>query len=131
MAGKIFVNYRRDDIAGDARGVRDALAAKFGESNVFMDVDNLRPGQRFDVELPKALDACDVFIALRTDLARRGSPTFSSSTTLHGGTGEGLSAGAQHVRGPARHHGRRPAIAPDRRFAEGGSRRLRPSIAVK
>ena len=40
MSGKIFVNDRRDDAAGDARGVRDALAAKFGESNVFMDVDN-------------------------------------------------------------------------------------------
>jgi TIR domain len=64
MSGKIFVNYRRDDAAGDARGVRDALAAKFGEANVFMDVDNLKPGQRFDVELAKALDACDVFIAV-------------------------------------------------------------------
>jgi hypothetical protein len=29
-----------------------------------MDVDNLKPGQRFDVELAKALDACDVFIAV-------------------------------------------------------------------
>jgi WD40 repeat protein len=64
MPGKIFVNYRRDDAPGDARGVRDGLAAKFGEPNVFMDVDDLRPGQRFDVELAKALDACDVFIAV-------------------------------------------------------------------
>jgi hypothetical protein len=64
MPGKIFVNYRRDDAAGDARGVRDGLAAKFGESNVFMDVDNLRAGQRFDLELAKALDACDVFVAI-------------------------------------------------------------------
>jgi hypothetical protein len=37
MPGKIFVNYRRDDAAGDARGGRDGLAAKFGEPNVFMD----------------------------------------------------------------------------------------------
>ena len=53
-AGQIFVNYRRDGAAGDAHGVHDGLAAKFGEPNVFMDVDNLRPGQRFDVELAKA-----------------------------------------------------------------------------
>jgi hypothetical protein len=46
MPGKIFVNYRRDDAAGDARGVRDALVAKFGKTNVFVDVDNLMPGQR-------------------------------------------------------------------------------------
>lgn len=64
MLGKIFISYRRDDAAGDARGVRDGLAAKFGESNVFMDVDDLRPGQRFEVELAKALDACNVFVAI-------------------------------------------------------------------
>ena len=36
MAGKIFVNYRRDDAPGDARGVRDGLAQKFGDSSLFM-----------------------------------------------------------------------------------------------
>ena len=64
MAGKIFVNYRRDDSAGDARGVRDGLAAKFGKASVFMDVDNLHAGERFDVKLAQALDACDVLIAV-------------------------------------------------------------------
>jgi len=64
MPGKIFVNYRRDDVPGDARGVRDGMAAKFGKANVFMDVDNLLVGQRFDVELAKALDACDLLIAV-------------------------------------------------------------------
>ncbi len=64
MAGKIFISYRRDDAAGDARGIRDALAAKFGRANVFMDIDNLLAGQRFDKELSKALDACDVLIAI-------------------------------------------------------------------
>ena len=29
-----------------------------------MDVDDLRPVQRFDVELAKAIDACDVFITV-------------------------------------------------------------------
>ena len=64
MAAKIFVNYRRDDVPGDARGVRDGLAAKFGKASVFMDVDNLLVGQRFDIELAKALDTCDVLIAV-------------------------------------------------------------------
>ena len=64
MPGKIFVNYRRDDVPGDARGVRDALAAKFGRASVFMDIDNLLAGQRFDQELAKALDACDVLVAV-------------------------------------------------------------------
>ena len=64
MAGKIFVSYRRDDAPGDARGVHDGLASKFGRSNVFMDVDNLMAGQRFDKELRNALQSCDVFIAV-------------------------------------------------------------------
>lgn len=64
MPAKIFISYRRDDVPGDARGVRDGLVAKFGKSNVFMDVDNLLVGQRFDIELAKALDDCDILIAV-------------------------------------------------------------------
>jgi formylglycine-generating enzyme required for sulfatase activity len=64
MPGKIFVSYRRDDVAGDARGIHDGLAAKFGASSVFMDVDNLFAGQRFDKELEQALATCDVLIAV-------------------------------------------------------------------
>jgi hypothetical protein len=64
MGRKIFVNYRRDDAPGDARGVHAALAAEFGRSNVFMDVDNLTAGQRFDKELMKALRSCDIFVAI-------------------------------------------------------------------
>jgi hypothetical protein len=48
MAGKIFISYRRDDDPNGAARVRDGLAKTFGESNLFMDVDNLLAGQRFD-----------------------------------------------------------------------------------
>ncbi len=64
MRGKIFISYRRDDAAGDARGIRDGLARTFGKANVFMDIDNLLAGQRFDRELEKALERCDVLIAV-------------------------------------------------------------------
>ena len=64
MASKIFISYRRDDAKADARGLRDGLARTFGAANVFMDVDNLLIGQRFDQELEKALDQCDVFLAV-------------------------------------------------------------------
>jgi microsomal dipeptidase-like Zn-dependent dipeptidase len=40
------------------------LAPKFGKANLFIDVDNLLAGQRFDEELAKALAACDVLIAV-------------------------------------------------------------------
>lgn len=64
MAGKIFINYRREDTRSDAARVRDRLVAAFGKANVFMDVDNLMAGQRFDQQLAKALDECDVFLAV-------------------------------------------------------------------
>jgi formylglycine-generating enzyme required for sulfatase activity len=64
MAGKIFVNYRRDDDPSAAARVRDGLVARFGKSSVFMDVDNLLAGQRFENELAKALAQCDVLLAV-------------------------------------------------------------------
>jgi branched-chain amino acid transport system substrate-binding protein len=64
MARKIFVNYRRDDARDMAARVRDRLAATFGNAGVFMDVDNLMAGQRFDRELESALAETDVFLAV-------------------------------------------------------------------
>jgi formylglycine-generating enzyme required for sulfatase activity len=63
MAG-IFISYRRDDSPGDARSIYEGLAGRFGRANVFMDVDNLLAGQRFDRELNKALGRCAVLIAV-------------------------------------------------------------------
>ena len=62
--GKIFISYRRDDAPGDARSIYERLGRGFGEANVFMDVDQLLAGQRFDRELDKALAECDVLIAV-------------------------------------------------------------------
>ncbi len=64
MSAKIFINYRRDDGAATARSVHERLTREFGENSVFMDVDSLFAGQRFDAELDAALDHCDVLIAL-------------------------------------------------------------------
>ena len=47
-----------------AARVQDRLAAIFGEREVFMDVDNLVAGQRFDRELQNALAQTDVFLAV-------------------------------------------------------------------
>jgi hypothetical protein len=37
MPDKIFISYRRDDVPGDARELRNGLTAKFGRANVFME----------------------------------------------------------------------------------------------
>ena len=64
MPGKIFVNYRRDDERAQAARLRDRLAGVFGAASVFMDVDSLMAGQRFDKELEKALAQTEVFLAV-------------------------------------------------------------------
>lgn len=62
--GRIFISYRRGDVPGDARSVCERLERRFGKTNVFMDVDRLHAGQRFDRELDKALSQSDVLIAI-------------------------------------------------------------------
>jgi tetratricopeptide (TPR) repeat protein len=62
--GKIFISYRRDDASGYAGRLFDRLSTRFGEENVFMDVEGLDPGIDFHDALSKAVSACDVLIAL-------------------------------------------------------------------
>jgi formylglycine-generating enzyme required for sulfatase activity len=64
MGSKVFISYRRGDVRSDAARIRDRLAAVFGAKNVFMDVENLVAGQRFDMALNKELAQCDVLLAI-------------------------------------------------------------------
>jgi hypothetical protein len=45
--GGVFISYRRDDTAGYAGRLYDALSAHFGRDLVFIDVDSIRAGQNF------------------------------------------------------------------------------------
>jgi hypothetical protein len=60
----IFISYRRDDSRADAGRLCDRLKAHFGEAQVFMDIDDIRPGQRFVDVLRRTLDECRVLIVL-------------------------------------------------------------------
>jgi uncharacterized protein len=64
MAGKIFINYRRDDSAGTAGRLHDRLAQMFGRNNLFMDVDHIPAGVDFLEYLQSQVAACDVFLAV-------------------------------------------------------------------
>ena len=63
MSG-IFVSYRRDDSSGYATLLYDQLASRYGERNVFMDVDSLEPGKDYGASIHDRVDTCDVMIAL-------------------------------------------------------------------
>jgi hypothetical protein len=64
MAGKIFINYRRDDSGASAGRLHDRLAQTFGRKNLFMDVDHIPAGVDFVDYLPSQVAACDVFLAV-------------------------------------------------------------------
>ena len=64
MAGKIFINYRRDDSISTAGRLHDRLAQAFGRKNLFMDVDHVPAGVDFVEYLNGQVAACDVFLAV-------------------------------------------------------------------
>src|SRR5262245_3337888 len=64
MAGKIFINYRRDDSIGMAGRLHDRLVQDFGPDNIFMDVDNIPFGEDFVVHLNSQVAACDIVVAV-------------------------------------------------------------------
>jgi hypothetical protein len=49
---KLFISYRREETAGHAGRLYDAVAARFGDRNVFMDVD-LAPGWTSSTRSPR------------------------------------------------------------------------------
>ena len=64
QAFHIFVNYRREDTAGHAGRLYDALSERFGEDHVFMDIDKIHPGEDFTQAVEASVGTCDVLLAL-------------------------------------------------------------------
>ena len=60
----IFICYRRDDSAGHAGRLYDRLAAHFGEEQIFMDLDQIEPGEDFVQVIEKAVGSCKVLLAV-------------------------------------------------------------------
>ena len=61
---RIFISYRREDSAGYAGHLYDTLCESFGRDAVFMDVDNLQPGQDFVDAIRRRLAECDVLLTI-------------------------------------------------------------------
>lgn len=61
---RIFLNYRRDDTAGHAGRLYDALAARFGRDSVFIDIDAIDLGAAYAEVIHDAVTSCDVVIAM-------------------------------------------------------------------
>ncbi len=60
---KVFISYRREDTAAHAGRLYDSMVERFGESNVFMDVD-IEPGVDFVERITEAVSSCLVLIVV-------------------------------------------------------------------
>jgi hypothetical protein len=60
---KVFITYRREETAAYAGRLYDATTARFGEGNVFMDVD-MAPGVDFVERITEAVAACQALIVV-------------------------------------------------------------------
>jgi hypothetical protein len=61
---RIFLSYRREDSSAWAGRLRDVLASRVGEENVFQDVTAVRPGQDFRAAIDGALGRSDAVLAV-------------------------------------------------------------------
>lgn len=60
----IFINYRREDTAGNAGRIYDRLVDRFGPERVYRDVDSGQPGEDFVETIRNRVEGCDVLLAL-------------------------------------------------------------------
>lgn len=64
MSGHIFISYRRQDSAGYAGRLFDRLSSRFGQTNIFMDIDTIELGVDFVQKIQEAVTSCDVLLAV-------------------------------------------------------------------
>src|SRR5205814_4288688 len=62
--GTVFISYRREITAGEARALFNELLGKMGKNSVFMDVDGIALGRDFRGALKKTLASCDLMLVL-------------------------------------------------------------------
>jgi hypothetical protein len=65
--GRIFISYRREETAYPAGWLYDRLVDRFGDAQVFNDVESIAPGDDFIEVITSAVGSCDVLLALIGD----------------------------------------------------------------
>jgi len=73
---RIFINYRRGDAATNASRLCEWLVDRYGEDQVFMDVDTIEPGRPWREAIDLAVGSSDLVLAVigrdwLTELSRR------------------------------------------------------------
>lgn len=61
---QIFICYRREDAAGHAGRLRDRLAGVFGDSQVFLDIDQVKIGEDFVDRMTSVVGSCRALLVV-------------------------------------------------------------------
>lgn len=61
---QIAISYRREDSGGWARSLYDRLSTRFGDGQVFFDVDTIAPGVDFVKAITDTVSRCEVLLAV-------------------------------------------------------------------
>jgi len=61
---RIFINYRREDTSASASRIYEWLSEKYGDDQVFMDVDAIEPGLDWMQAIDQAVGQVDLVLAL-------------------------------------------------------------------
>jgi len=51
-AERVFISYRRADTSHFVGRLQEVISERYGRDSVFMDVESIRPGQDYVVQLP-------------------------------------------------------------------------------
>src|SRR5207237_2928671 len=62
--GNIFISYRREDSAAYAGRLCDHLNSLAGAGQVFMDVEDIAPGERFTKTIDDTIASCDTVLVV-------------------------------------------------------------------
>lgn len=60
----IFISYRREDTGGHAGRLCDRLTARFGHARVFMDLQDIAPGQNFAQSIDETIASCECVVVV-------------------------------------------------------------------
>ena len=56
----IFLSYRRGDSKWATKALYNQLGDHFGDGQIFMDIDTLKPGQNFVKAIEDAVGSCEL-----------------------------------------------------------------------
>ena len=62
--GQIFISYRRDDTAGYVRALLSDMKHKFGDRQVFLDVEDIEAGSNFESIIENNLSNCEALLVI-------------------------------------------------------------------